>query len=380
MSEPEAFEIRIPDADLKDLARRLRATRWPDREVVKDWSQGVPLAYVQDLVTYWAERYDWRSREARINEFPQFRLKLNGLGIHFIHLRSSEPSAVPLLMTHGWPGSIIEFLKVLRPLANPREHGGSANDAFHIVCPSLPGYGFSDKPTDPGFGVPKIAELWDELMLALGYKKYFAQGGDWGAAVTTAIALQNRGRCQAIHLNMPITQPTPEALKDPTPAEKAVLDSRKRYLADETGYSSQQSTRPQTLGYGLADSPAGQAAWIMEKFYAWTDCGGHPENALTRDELLDNIMLYWLSNSGASSARLYWESFRDSLGNAAPVRLPTGCSIHQYEVSKPPRSWVERRYQKLMYWNEVSKGGHFAAFEQPELFVREVRDCFRSLR
>jgi epoxide hydrolase len=287
---------------------------------------------------------------------------------------------VPLLITHGWPGSIVEFLKVLRPLTQPREYGGDARDAFHVVCPALPGYGFSDKATAPDFGVPKIAEMWDELMLALGYDQYFAQGGDWGAAVTTQIALQNRGHCRAIHLNMPIAQPTPEALENPTAADKEAFAARERYMRAESGYASQQSTRPQTLGYGLADSPAAQAAWVVEKFWSWTDCNGHPENALRRDELLDNIMLYWLPNSGASSARLYWESFRGSLGDPTPVKLPTGCSLYPKELSKPPRDWVERRYEKLMYWNELPKGGHFAAFEQPELFVREVRDCFKLLR
>lgn len=380
MNKPEPFRIQVSDAELEDLKRRLRTTRWPNREVVKDWSQGLPLAYAQEVAAYWADRYDWRAREARINEFPQFRLPLQGLGIHFIHVRSSEPTAVPLVMTHGWPGSIVEFLKVIRPLTEPRQHGGNANDAFHIVCPSLPGYGFSDKPSETGFGIPKIAEVWDELMVALGYTQYFAQGGDWGAAVTTEIAVQKRGHCRAIHLNVPLAQPTPEALQNPTPRDKVAFDALASYQTHEAGYAAQQATRPQTLGYGLADSPAAQATWILEKFMSWTDCNGHPENVLTRDELLDNVMFYWLSNSGASSARLYWESFRESLGGTSTVTLPTGFSLFPGELTKPPRSWAEGRYQNLIYWNELPKGGHFAAFEQPELFIREVRDCFRLLR
>jgi pimeloyl-ACP methyl ester carboxylesterase len=380
MSTPEPFRIHVSHDELDDLRRRIRATRWPSRECVKDWSQGLPLSYAQEIADYWAERYDWRAREARINEFPQFRLQLQGLGIHFIHVRSSEPNAVPLIMTHGWPGSVVEFLKVIRPLAEPRQYGGNAGDAFHVVCPSLPGYGFSDKPTEAGFGIPRIAEIWDELMLALGYTEYFAQGGDWGAAVTTEIAAQNRGHCRAIHLNMPLAQPTPEALQKPTSQDKAALDARARFRDQETAYAMLQMTKPQTLGYGLADSPMGQATWILEKFMTWTDCNGHPENAISRDELLDNVMFYWLSNSGASSARLYWESFRTSLGGTSTIKLPTGCSLFPKELSKPARSWVERRYEKLIYWNELPKGGHFAAFEQPELFIREVRDYFRLLR
>jgi epoxide hydrolase len=266
-------------------------------------------------------------------------------------------------------------------LTDPAAHGGRDQDAFHVVCPSLPGYGFSDKPAAPGCGVERIAELWDELMARLGYEQYVAQGGDWGAAVTTQIGMQNRGRCTAIHLNMPLASPPAEALKNPDPAEAKALALMKHYSEVESGYSILQATRPQTIGYGLADSPALQAGWILEKFQAWTDCDGHPENALTRDELLDNVMLYWLPGNGASSARLYWESFRKSFARNAPaVSLPTGCSLFAKELSQPPRAWAERRYSNLTYWNEVPKGGHFAAFEQPELFVREIRAYFGSVR
>ena len=381
MSAVVPFRIEATDAELEELKRRLLATRWADRETVDDWSQGVPQSYLIEVVDYWAKRYDWRAREARLNRFAQFKTALGGLDIHFIHARSRHPDALPLLMTHGWPGSIAEFQKVIDPLTDPTAHGGRADDAFHVVCPSLPGYGFSGKPQARGCGVERIAELWDELMARLGYQRYGAQGGDWGAAVTTQIGLQNRGRCCAIHLNMPLASPRPEAAKNPTPAEAKALALIKRYGEAESGYAVVQSTRPQTVGYGLVDSPAGQAAWILEKFWAWTDCNGHPENALTRDELLDNVMLYWLPGTGASSARLYWESFRKSFGpGQPPVPVPTGCSLFAKELSQPPREWVERRYSQVNYWNELPKGGHFAAFEQPELFVEEVRKCFRLTR
>jgi pimeloyl-ACP methyl ester carboxylesterase len=375
------FRIEAPEADLEDLRRRLLATRWPEPETVDDWSQGVPQSYLKKVVDYWARSYDWRSRESRLNRFSQFKTQLGGLDIHFIHVRSRNERALPLLMTHGWPGSIAEFQKVIAPLADPGAQGSHDDDAFHVVCPSLPGYGFSDKPAARGCGVERIAELWDELMARLGYERYVAQGGDWGAAVTTQIGMQNRGRCCAIHLNMPLAFPPPEAAKDPTTAAAKALALMKRYGDTESGYAILQSTRPQTVGYSLVDSPAGQAAWILEKFWSWTDCDGHPENVLTRDELLDNIMLYWLPGNGASSARLYWESFRKSFAaNQRPVSLPTGCSLFAKELSQPPREWVERRYANVNYWNEVPKGGHFAAFEQPELFVEEVRRCFRLIR
>ncbi len=272
----------------------------------------------------------------------------------------------------------MEFVKVIEPLTDPERHGGSAVDAFHVVCPSLPGYGFSGRPTTTGWGVDKIARSWDELMRRLGYSRYFAQGGDWGSAVTTAIGIQNLGACAGIHVNMPNARATATALKNPTDEDKHALARAKDYADWDSGYSKQQSTRPQTLGYGLADSPAGQALWVLEKFWRWTDCNGHPENALTRDELLDNIMLYWLTNSGASSGRLYWESFNRAFGSGQDnkVRLPTGCSIFPKEIVPTPRSWAETRYLSIVWWNQLDKGGHFAAFEQPGLFVNELRRCF----
>jgi pimeloyl-ACP methyl ester carboxylesterase len=372
------FRISTSDAELDDLRHRLRATRWPDRETVDDWSQGIPLAYVQDVCGYWAEKYDWRAREARLNRFAQFKTPIDGLGIHFVHVRSPHANALPLVITHGWPGSIVEFHKVIEPLTNPTAHGGEARDAFHVVCPSLPGYGFSDKPTRAGWKVERVADAWAQLMGRLGYARYVAQGGDWGAMVTTRIGIQDEAHCAGIHLNMPIAPPDPATLADLTEREKSALAGMQHYQEWDSGYSKQQSTRPQTLGYGLADSPAGQAAWILEKFWAWTDCNGHPENALGRDELLDNVMLYWLTGAGASSARLYWESFRTM--NLDPVRVPVGCSIFPKEIFRTSRRWAEKRFEKLIHFNEMEKGGHFAAFEQPELYVNEVRTWARQLR
>ncbi|MGH7289553.1 MAG: epoxide hydrolase family protein [Myxococcota bacterium] len=374
----DPFRIAASEADLDDLKRRLRATRWPDREAVDDWSQGIPLAYVQDVCAYWAEKYDWRAREARLNRFPQFKTEIDGLGIHLAQVRSPHADALPLVITHGWPGSIVEFHKVIEPLTNPTAHGGEARDAFHVVCPSLPGYGFSDKPKKNGWNVQRIADAWAQLMPRLGYARYVAQGGDWGAMVTTCIGIQDPAHCAGIHLNMPIAPPDPASMSDLTDKEKAALAGMQHYNDWDSGYSKQQSTRPQTVGYGLVDSPAGQAAWILEKFWAWTDCNGHPENALTRDELLDNVMLYWLPGTGASSARLYWESFRNL--NLDPVTVPVGCSIFPKEIFRTSRRWAEKRFSKLVHFNELEKGGHFAAFEQPELYVREVRSCFRQVR
>lgn len=382
MSDIQPFRIEIAEEALADLRRRLRATRWPDAETPKDWTQGVPLAYMREVCTYWAERYDWRATEARLNAFAQFKTRLDDLDIHFIHVRSKHDHALPLLITHGWPGSVVEFHKVIAPLTDPTAHGGDAADAFHVICPSLPGYGFSGKPTSTGWGVEKIAGVWDRLMTRLGYMRYVAQGGDWGSAVTTAIGTQNRGQCIGIHVNMPSARATEEALANPTERDKRALEGARFYQDWDSGYSKQQATRPQTLGYGLVDSPAGQAAWILEKFWAWTDCNGHPENALSRDELLDNVMLYWLNGAGASSARLYWESFGKAFSGASPsaVSLPTGCSIFPKEIVATPRSWAEVRYQNIVYWNELDRGGHFAAFEQPALFVNELRACFRLMR
>jgi len=372
------FRVQIPAVAVRDLRRRLARTRWPDAETVGDWSQGIPLAYVKELCSYWASQYDFKAARARFNAFPQFRTEIDGVGIHFIHARSRHRKALPLVITHGWPGSVVEFAKVIGPLTDPVAHGGDEADAFHVVCPSLPGYGWSDKPIRNGWGAERIARVWAQLMARLGYTRYGAQGGDWGALVTTHIGLQDPAHVAGIHLNMPIAIPDPATMGDLTEREQAALASINHYQEWDSGYSKQQSTRPQTLGYGLVDSPAGQCAWIVEKFWAWTDCDGHPENVLTKDELLDNVMAYWLPAAGASSARLYWESFRTL--NNDPVTVPSGCSIFPKEIFRASRRWVEGRFKDLRYWNELDRGGHFAAFEQPGLFVEELRACFRLMR
>jgi epoxide hydrolase len=372
------FRIAVDEAELRDLRERLNRTRWPDAETVDDWSQGVPLAYVQDLCRYWADEYDWRATEARLNDLPQFRTIIDGLGIHFIHVRSPHVGALPLVLTHGWPGSVVEFHKVIGPLTDPAAHGGDPADAFHVVCPSLPGYGFSDKPERRGWDVARIARAWAELMARLGYSRYGAQGGDWGAMVTTSIGQQDVEHLAGIHLNMVLVPPDRATLGELTDAEQAALAAYADHRRWDTGYSKQQSTRPQTLGYALVDSPAGQCAWIVEKLWAWTDCDGDPEKVLSRDEMLDNVMLYWLSASGASSARLYWESF--DRPNHEPVEVPTGCSIFPKEIYRPSRRWAEKRFTDIRHWNELPKGGHFAALEQPASFVDEVRSFFRVVR
>lgn len=381
------FTIEIAQAELDDLHARLMRTRWPDPETTGtadalDWNQGIPLAYVQELTEYWRSSYDWRRAEQLLNSFPQFHTQLDGpggtLGIHFLHVRSKDEHAMPLLITHGWPGSVLEFHKVIGPLTDPEAHGGDAADAFHVVCPSLPGYAFSDKPTVPGWGVPAVAKAWHQLMGRLGYDRYVAQGGDWGAAVTTQLGVDAPQGLAAIHVNMPIVRPDPDTMNDLTPLEQSALAGMQYYQEWDSGYSKQQSTRPQTLGYGLADSPVGQMAWIIEKFHRWMDCDGHPEKVLTRDELLDNVMLYWLNDAGASSARLYWESFTS--GNQDPVTIPSGVSLFPKEIFRASRRWVEKRFTQLIHWSEHEKGGHFAALEVPEVYLQQVRSCFRSLR
>lgn len=381
MTSVQPFSLDIPAADIADLKNRLAGARWPETETVEDWSQGLPLAYHCEFCHYWGNEYDWYQTQERLNHHDQFITDIDGLDIHFLHIRSSHENAMPLIITHGWPGSIIEFHKILEPLTEPTRHGGSAEDAFHLVCPSLPGYGFSGKPKTTGWGVEKIAAAWDTLMLRIGYDSYVAQGGDWGSAVTTTIGMQDKGHCIGIHVNMPNAGATRAARENPDDADKAALAGAAFYQQWDSGYSKQQSTRPQTLGYGLADSPVGQSAWILEKFYQWTDCKGHPENVLTRDEIIDNIMFYWLTNSGASSARLYWESFGTAFSGADnTVKLPTGISSYPKEIIRTPRSWAEQRYTNIQYWNDLDRGGHFAAFEQPELFVQEMRNWLKTVR
>jgi len=372
------FTLAIPQADLDDLNRRIDQARWPEKETVSDWTQGAPLAKVRALVDHWRHRYDWRRCEAMLNGWGQYKTTIDGLGIHFLHVRSRHANAMPLIITHGWPGSVIEFMKILGPLTDPTAHGGKAEDAFHVVAPSIPGYGFSDKPTEHGWGVPKIAMAWITLMQRLGYERWVAQGGDWGAGITTAIGAIHPPACAAIHTNMPIARPAEDQMADLTDFEKASMASMQFYQDHDSGYSKQQATRPQSVGYGLVDSPIGQAAWIYEKMYAWTDNQGAPEDVLTLDEMLDNIMLYWLPANGASSARLYWESFGSFV--PVPLGIPVGASVYPKEIFRASRRWAERTMSNIIHWNVLDKGGHFAAWEVPETHVKEIRDCFAKVR
>ena len=376
VGEPRPFTIDVPQSALDDLKARLANTRWPEKETVDDWDQGVPLAYAQDLAAYWREDYDWRKVEARLNAWPNYLVEIDGLDIHYLHIRSANPAARPLVLTHGWPGSVIEFLDVIEPL--------SAD--YHLVIPSLPGYGLSGKPTVAKWGVEQIAAAWDALMVALGYTRYFAQGGDWGSAVTCAIGGNHPDHCAGIHVNMIVGQPDPDTMGDLTDDEKAYLARFNWYRTKDNGYSTQHATRPQTVGYGLADSPVGQMCWIVEKCHGWTDCGhepggqsigGHPEKALSRDAMLDTVSLYWLTNSAASSARLYWHSFAQF--GFGEIHVPTGCSLFPLEIMRLSRRWAEGRYKNIVYWNELDRGGHFAAWEQPDLFVEEVRAALGTM-
>jgi pimeloyl-ACP methyl ester carboxylesterase len=388
------FQVKFPEADLLDLRRRLQTIRWPDRETVKDQSQGVQLATLQELVRYWGTDYDWRKAEAKLNALPQFLTKIDGLDIHFIHVRSRHPKALPLLITHGWPGSILEQVKVIGPLTDPTAHGGKAEDAFDVVIPSMPGYGFSSKPTEAGWGPDRIARAWGELMKRLGYTRYVAQGGDWGAQVANALGRQAPAGLLGIHTNMPSTVPADiaKALNDGTPApaglsdkEKAAFDSLKAFYSDGLGYALMMHTRPQTVGYGVADSPVGLAAWMLvhSGFKKWT-APGAAESPLSKDEVLDEITLYWLTNTGPSSGRLYWENnkafFNAVDQKTAEITLPVAITVFPDEIYRAPETWARRAYRNLIYFHEVDRGGHFAAWEQPELFSTELRAAFRSLR
>ncbi len=366
------FRVAVLDADLADLKERLARTRFPDPELVEDWSQGAKDAYIRDLAAYWRDHHDWRRCEARLNAYPQFITEIDGLDVHFLHIRSPEADARPLLMTHGWPGSVLEFMDVIGPLTDPVAHGGKAKDAFHLILPSLPGYGFSGKPTEAGWGVKRIAAAWDVLMERLGYRRFLAQGGDWGSMVTGEIAMANRGACAGIHLNLVVVgPPPPEVLSAPTDVEKAGLAAYMGYNKHGTGYAEIQRTKPQTLGYALADSPVGQMAWIVEKFQGWSGSGDVPDDNFDRDELLDNATLYWLTNSGTSSARLYWESFTQF--DLGAVTIPAAATIFPREIMQPSRRWMATRFTDIRYFRRAEKGGHFAAMEVPDLFVAEVR-------
>ncbi|WIA55259.1 epoxide hydrolase [Sphingobium sp. WTD-1] len=377
MSAVRPFTLAVPQAELDDLHRRLDQTRWPERETATGWDQGVPTDRLRALVDYWRRGYDWRRCEAMLNGFGQFKTMIDGLDVHFLHIRSRHDGAMPLLLTHGWPGSVIEFHKVIGPLTDPPAHGGNPADAFHLVIPSLPGYGFSDKPAETGWGVERIAQAWAALMDRLGYDRYVAQGGDWGSSVTVTLGTQAPSGLIGVHLNMLSIMP-PDLGDQLDPDEQRAVAASRHFADVESAYARLQATRPQTIGYALADSPVGQAAWIYEKLRGWSDCDGEPENIFSRDEMLDAIMLYWLTNSAASSARLYWES----MGSFRPMKvdLPLGYTQFPREILAPPRRWAEQVFSQIIHWNSVEKGGHFAAFEQPALFVEELRTCFRRLR
>ena len=379
MSDVRPFTLAIPDAAIDDLHHRIDAARWPEGETVDDWSQGTPLAALQTLVRTWRHDYDWRRIEARLNGFGQFVTEIDGLDIHFIHVRSPHPGAMPLILSHGWPGSVIEFVDVIAPLADPVAHGGRAEDAFHVVVPSLPGYGFSGKPAAPGWGVERIGRAWASLMARLGYERWFAQGGDWGAIITTVMGGQAPAGLAGIHTNMPVARPTREDYAAGGPDVEAAIRAGEHYKTWDSGYSKVQSTRPQTIGYGLVDSPVALAAWIYEKMWAWTDNAGVPEDALSAAQILDNISVYWFGASGASAARLYWESF-GAIATSGEVLLPSGVSTFPREITRAPRAWAQKLLRNIVYWNDCERGGHFAAWEQPRLFVREVRGCFAVMR
>jgi pimeloyl-ACP methyl ester carboxylesterase len=379
------FRVAVADTELADLRQRLVRTRWPEPAPVGDGRQGVPLDWLQDLCGYWADGYNWRRCEARLNAVPQFTADVDGVRIHFLHVRSPHATALPLVMTHGWPGSVVEFLDVVGPLADPVETGGEADDAFHVVCPSLPGYGFSGKPTETGWGPERIARAWATLMDRLGYARYVAQGGDWGAAVAMSLAEQDPGRLVGLHLNFAPVYPDPDSMNDLTEFEQRSLADLAEHLEWGSGYSLQQATRPQTVGYGLVDSPAGLCAWITQTFWSWTDHAGDPTQALSRDQMLDDIAVYWHTRTAASSARLYWESgwARPSGRAQRPTTVlsaPTGISIFPHEIIRPSRRWCEKRFADLRFYEQTDRGGHFAAFEQPELFVDQVRRAFRTMR
>jgi pimeloyl-ACP methyl ester carboxylesterase len=372
------FTVSIPDSEIDDAKQRLARTRWPDRETVGDWSQGVRLENARSLAGYWERGYDWRRLESRLNRFPQFLTEIDGLDIHFIHVRSVQPGALPLILSHGWPGSIVDFLELIGPLTDPVAHGGDAADAFDVVVPSLPGFGFSGKPAQTGWTVDRTARAWAELMKRLGYTHWAAQGGDWGAVVTTALGAMQPEGLAGIHLNTPYAFPAqiPDTL---SPEQRYAVETLARYNGELGGSSHLQGTKPQTIGYALADSPAGQAAWIYEKFQSKTDNHGLAEDALSMDAMLDVISLYWFTNSAASSARIYWEN-RSATFAGPKLMLPVAVTVFPKDIPRLPRSWIEDTYSNLIHYGEAPAGGHFAALEQPDILVSEIRAGLRALR
>jgi pimeloyl-ACP methyl ester carboxylesterase len=384
------FQVEIPDEALDDLRRRIAATRWPSKELVGDRSQGVQLATLQELARYWTTDYDWRKAEAKLNALPQFKTEIDGVDVHFIHVKSGHDNALPLIMTHGWPGSVIELLETVGPLTDPTAHGGNAEDAFHLVLPSVPGYGFSAEPTELGWYAGRVAEAWPELMRRLGYTRYVAQGGDVGAAITDAMGRQAPEGLVGIHTNLFVPGLAGGSFPQETDEERAAAAAGATFRATGFGYFLEQTTRPQTIGYALLDSPVALAAWMLDhdtdSYYkishAFVD--GEPSGNLTRDHILDNITLYWLTGTGTSAARSYWESGQATARAAGqappPVSVPVAFTTFPGEIVATPRSWVEQAYPTLIYFNKVDRGGHFAAWEEPELFATEVRAAFGSLR
>jgi pimeloyl-ACP methyl ester carboxylesterase len=373
------FRIQVPEAELVDLRERLARTRWPEQVEGAGWDYGAELGAVQELAAYWRDHFDWRAQEARLNAIPQAITEIDGQPIHFLHARSRHADAFPLVMTHGWPGSVVEFLKILPRLTDPTAHGGRAEDAFHVVCPSLPGYAFSGPTRSRGWDVQRVAEAFIVLMERLGYARYGAQGGDWGAMVTTQLGRLDPAHCAGIHLNMVMALP-----QDGTPlseAEKHRVEAARRFQQEETGYQQIQGTKPQTLGYGLMDSPAGLLAWIVEKFRSWSDCGGDLERRFSKDELLANVAVYWFTRTINSSTRLYYESMHSGRVGFVQgrVEVPTGCAIFPKELYRAPRRWAEAHYN-ITHWSEMPRGGHFAAWEEPELLAGDLRAFFGSIR
>ncbi|WP_457147570.1 epoxide hydrolase family protein [Mycobacterium sp. URHB0021] len=375
--------VRVPQPAIDDLERRLAATRWPDRETAGGWSQGVPLDRAKRLVDYWRDGYDWRRFESQINALPQFRTRIDGLGIHFIHVRSAHPNALPIILSHGWPGTFVEYLDTIDRLVDPPKYGGTPADAFDVVVPSLPGYGLSDPPAGPGWDAERTARAWTALMTRLGYTKWFAHGGDWGSAVTHALARQRPSGLLAAHVTMPRVIP-PVLPAQLTRDERSFLGELGSFSADGFAYMAIQETRPQTIGYGLTDSPAAQATWIYEKFHAWSHNDGEPEDALSRDRMLDIISLFWFTNTATSAARWYWEmahsdsDYPDVWGGR--IELPMAATIFGGDTFRPPKSFAEQAWPNLFYWNETDRGGHFAALEQPALFGQEMWTAFRHQR
>ena len=385
--EPEPavrpFTIQVDQAVLEDLDRRLALTRYPNRIEDSNWADGTALGYLKELVKYWRTAYDWRAREKALNRWSHFKTRIDGMDLHFIHQRSRHKDALPLMLVHGWPGSFVEFQKVIGPLTDPTSHGGKAEDAFHVIIPSLPGFGFSDAPRTRGWNNDRMAEMFGKLMTRLGYKRYGTQGGDWGASISAWLGRNHPGQCVGVHLNFVTAGPPRggerqyEGLK---PQEIARIRERRAFMADETGYSRIQGTKPQTLGYGLNDSPAGLAAWIVEKFRTWSDCDGDVEKQFTKDELLTNVMVYWVTGSITSSTRIYYETRHSpGLGKRGRVEVPVGCAIFPKELVYAPRRWAETRFN-VTHWTEMPRGGHFAAMEEPGLLVGDIRTFFATIR